>query len=46
MTEVIPSTVFNSNGKPCNYIDEEGTVWIYLGKRYGFDHWEGIPKED
>lgn len=46
MTDVISSTGFDSNGKPCENIDEDGTIWIYLGKRHGFDEWGGIPKED
>lgn len=46
MTDIISSTGFDSNGKPCDYIDEAGTIWIYLGKRAGFDEWRGIPKQN
>ena len=46
MTNVISSTGFDSNGNPCDFEDEDGTIWIYLGKRYGIDEWGGIPKED
>lgn len=48
MTDVISSIGFDSNGKPCKNIDEDGTIWINLGKRhgFGFDEWGGIPKED
>lgn len=42
----ISNAPFDSNGNPCDYKDEEATIWIYLGKRYGFEEWEGIPKED
>lgn len=35
----------DSNGKPCNYTDQDGTIWIYQGKRYGFSDWGGIPIE-
>lgn len=45
MTKVISLTGFDSNGKPCDYIDEEGTIWIYFGKWYGFDKWDGIRPE-
>lgn len=46
MTDVISSTGFDSNGEPCDYIDEEGSIWIYLGKKHGFDEWGKIPNED
>lgn len=45
MADVISSTGFDSNGKPCDYIDEEGFIWIYLGNRHGFDDWGRISKE-
>lgn len=46
MRDNLSSTGFDSNGKPCDYVDADGTIWIYLGKKYGFDDWGGIPKED
>lgn len=46
MTDDISSIDFDSNGNPCDYIDEEKTIWVYVGKRNGFDEWVGIPKED
>lgn len=45
MPDVISITGFDSNGKPCDYIDKDGTIWIYLGNGYGIDDWGGIPKE-
>ncbi len=44
-TNVSPAG-FDSNGHPCNFIDEDGIIWIYQGKRHGFDDWGGIPVED
>lgn len=46
MNDIISSTGFDSNGNPCDFIDGDGTLWIYLGKKCGVDNWEGIPKED
>lgn len=46
MTDNISSTGSDSNGNPCNYVDYDGTIWIYVGKRHGVDEWEGIPKDD
>lgn len=45
MTNVLSLTGFDSNGNPCDCIDDNGTIWIYLGKRYGADKWGGIPKD-
>lgn len=45
MTDVISQTGFDSNGNPCDFVDEDGTIWIYIGKSHGFDEWEGTPKE-
>lgn len=30
-------TGIDSNGNPCDFLDEDGTIWIYLGKRYGIN---------
>ncbi len=46
MTDNISSTGFDSNGNPCDFVDDDGTIWIYIGKRYGINEWRGIPKED
>lgn len=35
MNRHIPKTIFDSNGFPCDFIDEDVTVWIYQGKKYG-----------
>lgn len=43
MSKANSSTGFDSSGEPCDYIDEKGTFWIYLGKRHGIDDWGGIP---
>ena len=43
MDRYIPKTPFDSNGTPCDFIDEDGTLWIYQGKKYGFDDWIGSP---
>jgi len=37
---------YDSNGNPCDYVDEESTVWIYQGKKYGVDDWGGNPIDD
>ena len=39
MTNVISSTGFDSNGNPCDYLDEDGFIWVYIGKRYGANEW-------
>ncbi len=42
MNNNISFSGFDSNGKPCDYIDENGTHWIYQGKTYyGYDDWSG-----
>ena len=46
MTDNISSTGFDSNGNPCDFVDEDGTIWIYLGKRNGVDEWGGISKDN
>lgn len=46
MNDVLYSHSFDSNGNPCDYIDEDNIIWIYLGKRHGSDEWGGIPKEN
>lgn len=43
---VISSTCFDSIGNPCDFEDEDGITWVYLGKRHGFDEWQGVLKED
>lgn len=42
----MPTTGYDSNGSPCDFIDEDGVTWIYVGLKNGIDNWEGIPKED
>ena len=39
MTNVISSTGFDSNGNPYDYLDEDGFIWVYIGKRYGANEW-------
>lgn len=34
---------YDSKGNPCNCIDENGMKWIYVGKMYGADNWQGVP---
>ena len=46
MMNIISLIGYDSNGNPCDYIDDKGTIWIYKGKKNGNDHWEGIPQED
>ena len=46
MDNIYASIDFDSNGDPCDFIDDDGTIWIYLGKRDGINEWGGIPKED
>ncbi len=46
MDKFYDSIDFNSNGKPCDFIDDDGTIWIYLGERDAINEWGGIPKED
>ena len=37
---------YDPNGNPCDYVDEDGVTWIYIGNPNGVDEWMGIPKED
>lgn len=39
MNNVISSTGLDSNGNPCNYLDEDGFIWVYIGQRYGANEW-------
>ena len=36
---------YDSNGNPCNFTDEEGVYFRYVGSKDGWDHWEGSPKD-
>lgn len=37
---------YDHDGKPCDFEDEKGLAWIYVGKRNGIDEWEGAPNDD
>ena len=37
---------YDPNGNPCDYVDEDGITWIYIGNPNGVDEWMGIPQED
>lgn len=39
------STDFDSNGRPCDYVDSSGYIWIYQGKKNDTDVWDGVPIE-
>lgn len=34
-----------SKGEPVDYVDRDGDVNIYTGRKCGYDHWKIIPKE-
>lgn len=38
---------YTPDGRPVDYRDEDGILWIYHGTtRFDFDHWCGILPED
>lgn len=45
MDNYYSSTGFDSNGRPCDYVDDNGYIWIYQGKKNDVDAWGGIPPE-
>lgn len=37
---------YDAWGNPIDFIDEDGTLWIYQGKNDGNDSWAGCPNYD
>lgn len=37
---------YDQSGQPCDFIDEDGILWIYQGRKKGIDEWGGFPLYD
>lgn len=47
MVTVVLIPGYDQEGNPVDYIDENGTLWVYDGKDgENGNHWSGIPRED
>lgn len=44
MGNIIYNNGFNPDDNHCVDIYEKDIIWIYQGKKEGYDHWEGIPR--